>query len=323
MISVIVPVYNVEKEIERCINSLLNQTIKNYEIILIDDGSTDRSGMICDLYSDNYQIIKVIHINNGGVSNARNVGIEASEGEYLTFCDSDDYVECDYLERLLIDECDLSICSCMFCNEDGIPTKSARIESDRIEEVNRNSLSKWFFQGSLYSVWGCLFRKEIIERIDLRFDVQTKRGEDTLFMLEYVLHCKCVRFIKKALYYYVRYDKPTLSTTLDIGNISSLSYLDAKLDKWFKKNHIDAKNFYNSNFWTKRELKEQFIFVFHSSLLSIKEKFEYYDIFCKDIVFKTYRNQFFLKDDWKFRIIVKLNNPYLWVLFDLCFGRKR
>ena len=100
LISIVVPVYNVENYLERCINSLINQTYKNIQIILVDDGSNDNSPSICDYYKSIYKNIVVIHKENGGLSDARNKGIDVARGEYITFVDSDDYVELDYIEYM-------------------------------------------------------------------------------------------------------------------------------------------------------------------------------------------------------------------------------
>ena len=99
-ISIIVPVYNVELYLEKCIESIINQTYTNIEIILVDDGATDSSGNICDLYSKKDSRIKVIHKRNGGLSDARNVGIEKAVGQYLMFVDSDDYIDKTMCEKL-------------------------------------------------------------------------------------------------------------------------------------------------------------------------------------------------------------------------------
>ena len=100
-ISIIVPVYNVEQYLERCVESILKQTITNFELILINDGSSDNSGPVCDELSRKDTRIRVHHIQNGGVSNARNLGIQSSRGEWISFIDSDDFVTEDYLETLL------------------------------------------------------------------------------------------------------------------------------------------------------------------------------------------------------------------------------
>ena len=100
LISVVVPVYNVEKYIDKCINSIINQTYKNLEIILVDDGSPDNCGNICDEYAKKDNRIIVIHKENGGVSSARNIGIKNAKGKWITFVDSDDWIENDYVEKL-------------------------------------------------------------------------------------------------------------------------------------------------------------------------------------------------------------------------------
>ena len=101
LISVIVPIYNVEKYLERSVGALLGQTYTNLEIILVDDGSKDRSGVMCDEFAAKDSRVKVIHKENGGSSSARNLGIEAATGDYIGFCDSDDYTESDMYENLL------------------------------------------------------------------------------------------------------------------------------------------------------------------------------------------------------------------------------
>lgn len=92
IISIIIPVYNAEKTLSRCVNSILNQTFQDWELLLIDDGSTDRSGELCDEYASKDQRIKVFHKTNGGVSSARNIGLDYAKGEWITFIDSDDYI---------------------------------------------------------------------------------------------------------------------------------------------------------------------------------------------------------------------------------------
>ena len=100
LISIIVPVYNVEKYVEKCINSIINQTYKNLQIILVDDGSKDNSGKICDEFKLKDNRIEVIHKNNGGLSDARNAGLKLAKGDYIGFVDSDDYIEADMYETL-------------------------------------------------------------------------------------------------------------------------------------------------------------------------------------------------------------------------------
>ena len=101
LVSVIIPVYNVEKYMRRCIDSIINQTYTNLEIILVDDGASDRSGKICDEYAQMDHRIKVLHKENGGLASARNAGIQIATGEYISYVDSDDWVETEFIEVLL------------------------------------------------------------------------------------------------------------------------------------------------------------------------------------------------------------------------------
>ena len=136
MISVIVPVYKVEIYLDKCIESILAQTYKNFELILVDDGSPDRCPMLCDLYAKKYDMVRVIHKTNGGLSDARNVGVLNAKGEYVTFIDSDDYVAEDYLETLWNlkskYEAEITVCGIKIIFENG------KIKRDKQEIKIRN-----------------------------------------------------------------------------------------------------------------------------------------------------------------------------------------
>lgn len=123
LVSVIIPIYNVEQYLNQCVQSVVEQTYKNLEIILVDDGSPDQCGKMCDAYAKNDQRIKVIHKENGGLSEARNIGIDSATGEYIAFIDSDDFVMPDMIERLLdillVTHADISQCRFVRCNDEG------------------------------------------------------------------------------------------------------------------------------------------------------------------------------------------------------------
>lgn len=145
LISVIVPIYNVEKYLERCINALLNQTYHNLEIILVDDGSTDMSPQICNSYEKKDSRVKVIHKENGGSSSARNMGIEVAEGQYIGFCDSDDYPEPDLYENLLKifkDYNNVYIAQAMSSDylEDGTLVKGPYRNSGKVNYIDREEM---------------------------------------------------------------------------------------------------------------------------------------------------------------------------------------
>lgn len=228
LVSVIVPVYNTEKYLERCIDSLLRQTYKNIEILIIDDGSTDNSPEICDRYSLLDDRVKVVHKSNGGVSSARNAGLDIASGKYVAFVDSDDYVEETYIECLysLIKDnsADLSICGYIYETENGTiinRTKGNEMLLNAYEALYM-SFNNRGFQGFL---WNKLFIKELIGK--LRFDVNISISEDTLFVLQYLLNCNRIVYNPTNQYHYVHHQSSALNRRYVKFNYKSLSEIDA------------------------------------------------------------------------------------------------
>lgn len=205
LISIVVPVYNVERHLNRCLDSLKNQTYKNIEIILINDGSTDTSGSICDEYAKNDSRFTVCHKDNNGVSSARNLGIKKSTGEFVLFVDSDDWVEKNTIE-LLVDtanenDCDFVVFEYFVDYLNGnsnqylhpeLNGKISREESIKhsILPTNRFAVTK-------------MYRRSILN--DVRFDENIHLGEDTLFVCNALNKSqKCGYFLSKSLYHYVQ-----------------------------------------------------------------------------------------------------------------------
>ncbi len=203
MISVIVPVYNVEKYLPRCIDSILAQTFTDFELLLIDDGSEDNSGNICDEYAKTDDRIRVYHKNNGGVSSARNKGIESSNGKYLLFVDSDDYISNDYLSsffREKIQEKTIIVQGCTVHRNNlvtfyKIPHQVFSKDKFAIA-VSKNELFK---HGSPY---GKLFISSIIKNNNIKFDEHIHNYEDLLFFLEYIKNINSIVFIPDVGYHY-------------------------------------------------------------------------------------------------------------------------
>jgi glycosyltransferase involved in cell wall biosynthesis len=166
-ISIVIPVYNVEDYIERCLDSVINQTYRNVEIILIDDGSTDNSGKICDEYAELDNRITVIHKENGGLSDARNVGIRASTGDYIGFVDSDDYIKTDMYEvlynNLKIHNADIAECGYSVCNNK--QNNINIIDSCKVTQFDSfNALKELILSRQLKTIaWNKLYRKTVIE----------------------------------------------------------------------------------------------------------------------------------------------------------------
>ncbi len=171
LISVIIPVYNVEKYLKICLESVLNQTYQNLEIILVDDGSKDKSGQICDEYSKKDERIKVIHKENGGLSDARNVGIENSFGKYICFIDSDDYIDVKFLENLysIIKKynADISVCCYKIVSEnsDHLKVEEKREYSEEVWN-NEQSYKELLLFGKLENyIWNKLFKKSLFNGV--------------------------------------------------------------------------------------------------------------------------------------------------------------
>ena len=204
-ISVIVPVYNVEAYLERCVESILHQTYTNFELILINDGSTDSSGQICDHLANQYENIKVYHIENAGVSNARNMGIQLATGSWVTFIDSDDFVTQDYLATLASAVEGLNVgfvIAPLHHIKNGIvtdlPPHSGKTELWSTEETMKELLMT--SRTSFFPV-AKLFKRDLLT--DEKFNTNYHLAEDALFLTELLLKTRCSSvFIDKPIYYY-------------------------------------------------------------------------------------------------------------------------
>lgn len=203
-ISIIVPVYKVEKYLSKCIESILNQTLKNFELLLIDDGSPDNSGIICDEYALKDNRIKVIHKENGGVSSARNYGLNIAKGKYVGFVDADDWIEPDMYEKILsaiedLDDNAFCICGIKVINEFGEEIREC--EGNDVIYFNAEELITRLY--SNFSpirrvCWNKVFNKKIID--GLRFDENLAYEEDTKFLLSYIKRINNVIYIQEGLY---------------------------------------------------------------------------------------------------------------------------
>ena len=192
-VSVIIPVYNAEKTLHRCVDSVLAQTFTNFELILINDGSIDESKKICDDYAKKDSRVVVIHKANGGVSSARNKGLDIAQGEWITFVDSDDYILNDFLQNFTYNF-DLEICGVQTfgeCSTIDTPTKNEIIN-------NRVKISEWLITDcrKLYMVtpWCKILKRKIIRDNKIYFNELLIRGEDTIFIYNYICFCNKLRF---------------------------------------------------------------------------------------------------------------------------------
>lgn len=207
LVSVIVPVYKVEKTLDRCLESLINQTYKNLEIILVDDGSPDNCGKMCDDWQKRDSRIKVVHKGNGGLGDARNRGLDIATGEYVAFVDSDDTVRQDTYEiavNSINRDADILIFGMNITDPQGVnPDRSLGFDFElrTNEDWKLNGVK---FLDSWYAVvaWNKLYRKAIIDKYSLRFETLRTISEDVVFNYRYFNCCSVIKCIPYPLYNY-------------------------------------------------------------------------------------------------------------------------
>lgn len=206
MISIIVPVYNAEQYLHRCIDSILAQSYTDFELLLIDDGSKDASGDICDEYASKDTRVRFFHKGNGGVSSARNLGLDNAQGEYITFCDADDYVSEDWLaaySEAIANNVDLAIQGYYAIDGNNTVEKQLQPHSGNTIEAKRKLIESQFAQDTYYYLWVKLFRRDLLEAHHIRFDKQSVLGEDTQFISKYLEYAVSFMCIDSMGYYYI------------------------------------------------------------------------------------------------------------------------
>lgn len=230
LISVIVPIYNIEPYLERSLDSILNQTYRNIELLLIDDGSTDGSVAICDRYAERDPRIVLFHQKNGGLSAARNLGLEHARGEYISFIDSDDYVAPCFLELLYqnirAEQADIAAC-CFAKVKNGriIPPSQALSPSET--HIDTETLLRWEVSGQyMFCVSSCnkLFKAELWK--DLRFKERVY-SEDSYAYNEYIKSIRRIGVVSEALYYYVQRS----NSATHVLTFKSLDGVEARLER--------------------------------------------------------------------------------------------
>ena len=242
LISVIVPIYNAEKYLHRCLDSIVNQTYKNLQIILIDDGSEDESSKICDEYKEIDNRIIVIHKENSGVSDSRNIGLDKSEGEYIGFVDADDYIEPSMYEKLYksIIQYNADICCCGYTQEFDkyfYEKNTERIVSyDSCADILDAYLRQDKYSGIGDGNWNKLFTRRIIENI--RYS-KYANGEDVLFQFNCFITCKKLVCIPDLLYHYVCNDESASNGKFTESKASILDVADTAIEV-VKREHTEV-----------------------------------------------------------------------------------
>lgn len=220
-ISIIIPVFNVENYITECLNSVINQTDNDIEIIIVDDGSTDNSGEIAEKYAELDRRIIIIHKPNGGVSSARNAGIKVAHAQYVLFLDSDDYLEINAVEILRSAFKEYDYDTVMFA-WNNIDISNLRLKRESVfqskfifNENQKNLIYEKFCTGSvLNSVWQRVYKTELINNNNLFFDETQRYCEDLLFSFDYFIYCQNGIYIDEAIYNY-RFNPQGLTKTIN------------------------------------------------------------------------------------------------------------
>lgn len=236
-ISIIIPVYNTGLYLRQCLDSISEQTFRRYEVILVDDGSTDNSPAICDEYSSNDARISVIHKANGGVSSARNAGLDIAKGKYITFIDSDDWIEADYLQEMLKvadDKCELVVSGIVYSYEDGTH-KYSKLDRRTFASSDAVGFHKLIESRLYYGPVNKLFVNRIIRDNRLKFREDITYGEDRIFNYAYMYYVRNIATTDYTGYHYIIHSSDSLAST-KYPNMLELEY-----DQWKRLKELYLK----------------------------------------------------------------------------------
>ncbi|WP_302545739.1 glycosyltransferase family 2 protein [Coprobacter fastidiosus] len=303
LVSIIVPIYNAELYVSECIDSILKQTYTNFELLLINDGSTDNTSYICKKYNKDDNRIHYIEKKNEGVSIARNIGLKHASGDYVIFIDSDDIVKPNYLQ-LLIDkkENDLVVSGFTAQYNNQIIRESKFLNSIIVLNHSNNLLDKVLIFGT---PWAKLFKLEIIRRYNIQFNPKLSLHEDHLFYFEYIKYIQSISTIEDVMYIYInRSNGQSLSRDSKQNSADKLlayNLLSTELRKIIDRNNIKISNIPQTlNF-----LIRIFISALNSAIL--EKKYIYIDMQYKRKIKKYYKP---ISMEGKFQKFCLLNLPF-------------
>lgn len=238
LISIVLPIYNVEKYLKKCIETILNQTYDNIEILLVDDGSTDHSGEICDEFEKKDKRIKVIHKTNGGLSDARNTGLKHAKGKYISFIDSDDYVSEKYVEELYTllktNNAQIAVCNFQRVKEDGQVVSTEDIQSETLssKEALEKLNDRKFYPTSIVA-WNKLYDIKLFD--DILYPLgKLHEDEYTTYKLYY--KAKKVVITSNVLYYYRTVQTSIMNRTFNKNRLDIIEALEERMEFFKEKN---------------------------------------------------------------------------------------
>ena len=250
-VSIIVPVYNAEKTLPRCVDSILQQEYSDFELLLVDDGSRDGSAALCDDFARADSRVRVLHKENAGVSAARNDALDLARGEYLQFLDSDDWITPEATKLLVrtaqAERCDLVIADFYRVVGDRVSHKGG-IEEDGV--LSREAFAAYMMENPAdfyYGViWNKLYRRDIVERHGLRMDAGISWCEDFIFNLEYILHAERFAALRAPIYYYVKTKGSLASQSISIARTIRTKLRVFEYYNSFYKHVLDEKTYEKS-----------------------------------------------------------------------------
>lgn len=288
LVTIIVPVFNVERYLKKCIESILHQTYRNLEIILVDDGSTDRSSNICDEYAEKYENVKVIHKRNGGLSDARNSGIHMACGDYLMFIDSDDYIDSTMVEKMFSrikeDQSDMVICGFEYVDEKGKYISSKNHFQDEVvtKDVFWHRMYNGYYTECVVA-WNKLYTRIIFD--ELRYDLD-KVHEDEFIIHKLINNCDKISFMYDKLYFYLQRQDGITRSLFSLKRLDAVEaliirttyFLDKQMYDYAEKSLLASKAFFFKGYdqLSKEEMKSE-------KVLTLKKMF---DQSYKKIIFK-------------------------------------
>lgn len=312
-ISIIVPIYKVEKQLKKCINSILNQTFSNFELILVDDGSPDNCGKICDEYQKKDNRIKVIHKENGGLSDARNAGLDIAKGEYIGFVDSDDIIHPRMYEILFkcINKNNSDIVQCKFKkfkNSDEVKDDLDNY-NEIFEEYDNNSAIMDMMDNNKINVnsWNKLYKSELFQT--LRFP-KGKIHEDEFLTYKLLYNSKKITYVDQELYYYYQNDNGIMNGSSILKRLDRIEALEERSKFFLENGDNDLYNKSNSALFFALN-KLYFIFKRNEQLKKDKENIEKLKSKIKKISMLLENNNYLSSTNSKIVKIINKNNVFI------------
>lgn len=334
LVTIIVPVYNAEKYLKRCVDSILNQEFQNYELILADDGSTDLSGSLCDRYAALDSRIKTIHKPNTGVSDTRNKALDLARGTYIQFVDSDDWITPESTHLMIrsmeMYDCDMIISDFYRVSGEHLAHKGD-INETRI--LSREEFSSYMIENPAdfyYGVlWNKLYKRDIIEKNHIRMDTKISWCEDFLFNLEYIRHAHSFYALQAPVYYYVKRKGSLVSQGMNISSTLQMKISVFEYYNEFYKDIYDQEDYKNIRPQIYRFLlsvaRDGIILPLtgRKRLGKERSKMNAQALFDEGLPMENYRFRKLL--EYQLDIIAKKNNITLeesWILYHLYFVRQ-